>query len=107
MRVADERPFMLEEASLPATLFPGLDEMIGLTHRIVSLAQKYGMLIGKAEERISIAAASPEVAKALSVARGSSVAVLDRVVRTIDGRPVEWRVAWCDLGENYYLALMD
>jgi GntR family transcriptional regulator len=102
-----ELPFMLEEASVPATLFPQLEEMGASTDRIVPLAQEYGILIGRAEERISIAAASSQVANALSVPLGSTVVALDRVVRAIGGRPVEWRMAWCELGENYYLAVMD
>lgn len=107
VRLSDDKPFMVEEASVPAALFPGLEQMSEFTHRIVCLAQKCGILLGKAEERISIASASPEVADALCVARGSPVTVLDRVVRAMDGQPVEWRVAWCDLAENYYLSLME
>jgi GntR family transcriptional regulator len=107
VRLIDELPFMLEEASMPATLFPGLEKMSSVTHRIVCLAQEHGVLLGKAEERISIATASSAVAEALSIAPGLAVVVLDRVVRAIDGRPVECRTAWCHLGENYYLAQMD
>jgi GntR family transcriptional regulator len=107
VRFNDDEPSMLEEASVPAALFPGLEEMTAFTHRIVCLAQKYGILLGKAEERISIASTSPRVADALRMVPGSPVVVLDRVVRTIDGRPVEWRMAWCQLAKNYYLAQMD
>jgi GntR family transcriptional regulator len=107
VRLTGGKPFMLEEASVPAALFPGLEERSAFTHRVVCLAQKYGLLLGGAEERISAAGASPEIAKALGVPRGSPVAVLDRVVRTIDGQPVEWRTAWCDLAKNHYLARMD
>jgi GntR family transcriptional regulator len=107
LRVIDEQPFMLEEVCVPAALFPGLEEMSNFTHRIAKLAQNYGLLLGRAEERISIVAASPEVAKILGVRQGSAVAVLDRVVRTIDGRPIECRTGWCDLAKNYYLASMN
>jgi GntR family transcriptional regulator len=106
LRVIDNQPFMLEEVSVPTALFPGLEEMSNLTRRISGLAQNYGLLLGSAEERICIVAASPEVAKVLSVPPGSAVAMLDRVVRTIDGRPVECRTAWCNLTKNYYLASM-
>jgi GntR family transcriptional regulator len=107
VRLIDEQPFLFENASIPANLFPGLGEMSSVTHRIVCLAQKYGILLGKADERISVGTVSSDVAEALSIAPGSSVAVLDRVVRAIDGRPVEWRMAWCQLAKNYYLAQMD
>ena len=105
-RLKDDKPFMLEGACLPAALFPGLEEKSAFTHRIVCLAQKYGILLGKAEERISIGTTSPDVATALHMAPGAPIMVLDRIVRAIDGRPVEWRVAWCDLIENHYLASM-
>jgi GntR family transcriptional regulator len=107
VRVIDNKPFMLEEASMPVALFPDLQDTSGSAHRIMSLAQAAGILLGKAEERISISVASEEVAAALGVARGASLALLDRVLRAIDGRPVEWRVAMCDLAHNYYLASMD
>jgi hypothetical protein len=28
---------------------------------------------------------------------------LDSVVFAIDGRPIQWRVAQCDLRDNYYM----
>ena len=67
-----DRPFMIEEASLPAALFPGLLERTGIEHNVVALAQLYGILLGKAEERISIAAAPPAIADTLRVAPNSS-----------------------------------
>jgi len=107
VRFVNERPFMLVEASLPFLLFPGFEERNNISQGVVGLAHSYGLLLGKAEERINIRAASAGVAKALDIAVGSPVAVMDRLVRTIDGRPVEWRMAWSQLDENYYLVLMD
>jgi GntR family transcriptional regulator len=106
VRLKEDEPFMLEEASMPATLFPGPEEMSAFTHRIVCLAQKYGIMLGKAEERVSVGSASPAVAEALNVATESPIAVLDRVVRAVDGQPVEWRMGWCHLGDCHYLSLM-
>jgi GntR family transcriptional regulator len=107
IRLRESRPFMFEGACVPAALFPGLVEMGAVTHRIVPLAQKYGILLTKAEERISVGKTSLEVATALNVDPGGSVMVLDRIVRAIDGRPVEWRVAWCNPAENHYLAVIN
>jgi GntR family transcriptional regulator len=106
-RFIGERPFMLEEASVPTSLFPGLEQMGKLARRIVTLAQHYGILLGKAEEHISIGIATAKVAEALHLAEGAPMVVLDRVVHTTDGRPVEWRMACCDLSENHYFSLMD
>ena len=32
--------------------------------------------------------------------------VLDRVVMGLDGRPIEWRMAYCHLVDKYYMAEM-
>lgn len=106
VRLHEDRPFMVEEASMPAALFPGLVAKNGVSHRIVALAQQHGMLLGKAEERISIDTASPAVAEALRVAPSSPVMVLDRLTLTLDGRPVQWRVGRCHLSAHHYLAEM-
>lgn len=108
VRVRDEQPFMVEDASMPAALFPGLANGNGHihSHRIAALAQQHGMLLGKAQERVSIGAAPPEIAKTLGIATAAPVLLLDRVTQTLDGRPVEWRMGLCNLADNYYLAEM-
>jgi GntR family transcriptional regulator len=94
---------MYEEVSLPAELFPRLDA--GKVHcRIVALAQQHGLLLGAAQERVSIGAACERAAVALGIAQGAPVVLLDRVVRTIGGQPVEWRIGQCDLASNHYQA---
>jgi GntR family transcriptional regulator len=102
VRYHEDGAFMSEEVVLPAELFPRLDARNA--GRIVLLAQQYGLLLGPAEERISIGAATPHTAEALHLTRGAPVIVLDRIVHTIEGRPVEWRVGQCHLAANYYLA---
>jgi len=97
-----DRPFVVEEASLPAALFPGLLESKGIDHRIVALAQLYGILLGTAEERITIAAAPPAIADTLRVAPDTSVMRLDRLLLTLDGQPVEWRIAHCHLVGGWF-----
>ena len=106
VRTYANRPFIVEDAVLPASLFPNLTKVNDPSHRIVVLAQQHGILLGKAEEIVSIGSASPEVAKTLKITPSSPIVVLDRVVRAIDGRPVEWRIGHCDLGELSYLAEM-
>jgi GntR family transcriptional regulator len=98
VRFDGDNPFMHEQVSLPADLFPNLNES---TNRIAFLAHQYGLLLGKAEERITIGDASQEVAAALRIPEDSPVLVLDRVVFTIDGRPVEWRVGQCRTATSY------
>jgi GntR family transcriptional regulator len=106
VRLRQDRPFMVEEVTLPAALFPGLAENNGHSLGIALLAQQYGLLLGKAEERLTIAAAAPGVAAALGVAPAAPIVVLDRIMRTLEGRPIEWRIGQCRLDEDYYLAEM-
>jgi GntR family transcriptional regulator len=102
------QPYMLEEVVLPAALFPdlALGKNPGVTDRIIVLAQEYGILLGRAEERVSASGASAEVAEKLGIAPDAPVMVLDRVVLALDGRPIEWRMAWCHLVDRYYMAEM-
>jgi GntR family transcriptional regulator len=99
-----DKPFMIEHASVPAALFPGLDANPQAASRITLLAQQYGLLLGKAEERLAIGQAPDLVKGALGVPSGTPVMVLDRVVHTLDGRPAEWRLGWCHLADKYYRA---
>jgi GntR family transcriptional regulator len=98
VRFDGDNPFMHEQTSLPGDLFSNLSDS---TSRIAFLAHRYGVLLGKAEERITIGAASPEVAAALRIPDNAPVMVLDRIVFTIDGRPVEWRVGQCRTATSY------
>jgi GntR family transcriptional regulator len=102
------RPFLVEETAMPAELFPGLTEKTHVPHRIVVLAQQYGILLGKAAERISIGTAEASITTALNLAEGSPVLVMDRVVVALGGRPIEWRVGYCHFtAGGYYLATME
>jgi GntR family transcriptional regulator len=96
--------FMIEDVVMPAALFPDLDEQKDLSSRIVVLAQQYGILLGKGDERVSIGAASPEVARTIRVEAGAPVLVLDRLVHDLSGRAVQWRVATGHFADKYYLA---
>jgi GntR family transcriptional regulator len=101
------QPFQVEDVTLPAALFPELeDKKVSVTERIIVLAQECGILLGRAEERVSLGAASAGVAQKLAIAPGSPLLVLDRIVLALDGRPIEWRMGWCHLDDRYYLAEM-
>lgn len=104
LRLHKGKPFMVEAVVLPAALFPGLDEQKDFSQRIVVLAQQFGILLGKGEERISIGVTSPEVAEALSLEAGAPLLVLDRLVFALDGRAVEWRLARGQFIDKYYQA---
>jgi GntR family transcriptional regulator len=96
--------FMAEYVTLPAALFPGLTDSSDIGGDISGLAHHYGILLGRAEERISLAVPPASIAGTLGVAQGMPLMQLDRVIFTFDGRAVEWRMAYCHLPGSYYLA---
>ena len=101
------RVFLVEDVTLPAALFPGLAANRAIADSIRVLAQEYGILLGKVEERISMGVPPAGVANTLLVALDTPVMVLDRVVFMLDhDRPVEWRLAHCHFPDAYYLAVM-
>jgi DNA-binding GntR family transcriptional regulator len=61
---------------------------------ITELAQRHGLALGRATERVSIVRATKDVATHLPIAPGTDVLKLNRIVVTADGDPVEWRVTF-------------
>src|SRR5262249_40646217 len=95
---------MVEDVVMPAALFPDLDEQKELSSRIVVLAQQYGILLGKGDERVSIGAASPELAKTINVEAGAPILVLDRLGHDLRGRAGQRRGGMGQFAGKYYLA---
>jgi len=91
----NDRPIALEEAVLPLVRFPGLSPNGGGdVPDIIELAQRHGLSLGRATERISIVPATKDVAMHLGIPAGANVMKLDRIAETADGRPIEWRVTF-------------
>ena len=89
-----DHPIAFEEVVLALDRFPGLTANGGDIPDIIELGRRHGLSVGRASERVSIMAATKDVASHLGIATGTNVLKLDRVVVTIDGEPVEWRVAF-------------
>ena len=88
----NNRPVAFEEAVLALERFPGLVANGGDVPDIVELAQRHGLSLGRATERLSIVRATKVVASHLQIAPGADVLRLNRIVETVGGDPVEWRV---------------
>lgn len=99
----DGHPLMVEESTVPQSRFPGLADEADITSSIVVLAHRYGVLLARAQEKVGVTAAQGEVADDLKVAAGTPLLKLDAVIYAIDGRPIQWRIAQCNLRENYYM----
>ncbi len=106
VRVAQKQPFMLEEFSMPAARFPGLERQLRPPIKIAAIAQQYGLLLGLAQEKISIARADREIAEAMSVPMDTPLLHLDRLIHLTDGPPIQWRIAHCHLKDQHYLVEM-
>jgi DNA-binding GntR family transcriptional regulator len=89
------RPVAREEVVLALERFPGLSPNGGGdVPDIIELAQRHGVSLGRATERVSIVQATKDVASHLQIAAGAAVMKLDRIVETLDGEPVEWCVTY-------------
>ena len=79
---------------LPLDRFPCLATNGGEVPDITELAQHYGLSLAKVVERIRIIQAPRDIALHLGIAAGTDVMKLERVAETVDGEPIEWRVAF-------------
>jgi GntR family transcriptional regulator len=103
LRSTEGKPYMIEDVAMPAKLFPNLTHQ-DASQRFSVLAQQFGVLLGKGEERLTIGAAAPDVAAALQAEEGATVMRLDRVIYTLEGKPAEWRLGRCLMEGRHYLA---
>jgi len=98
--------FMVEDATVPAALFPNLAGKREIAGNITGLAQEYGVLLGKAVERVWPGVPPAATAQTLGIAPGTTVLLRDRVVFMLDGPPVEWGTSHLHLPGGFYLAEM-
>jgi DNA-binding GntR family transcriptional regulator len=90
----DGHPHAHEDVVLPLDMLPSLAASGGDVPDIADLAQRHGLKLGRASERVSIAPATADIARNLSIPPGTVVLKLDRVTETANGEPIEWRVAF-------------
>lgn len=107
VRRLGERNFMVEDAAVPAALFPGLLGRREIAGNVSALAQDYGILLGKAQERISLGVPPANIAQTLGIAPGTPVMLRDRLMFMLDGPPLEWGMTHWHLAGGYYLAEMN
>ena len=89
-------PFMYEEACLAASRFPGslLTCEVG-NYSILALAQRHGIDLGRASEKLALVASPPPVAELLQVGPDGVLLQLDRLIFCRQGSLVEWRKGFC------------
>lgn len=99
------RKFMVEQLSVPKSRLPDIElDEFGIARVVAIAAKRNKMILGNGFERVSVSRASPAVAQALEIDPDTPMLHLDRTVYELNGPPLEWRVADCDLKEQYYKA---
>jgi GntR family transcriptional regulator len=88
------QPVVLDDLWLPAVPFKGLsaERLAAYTGTLYGFFEaEFGVRMLRADEKLRAVAAPPEAAVLLGVAIGAPLLEVERVSRTFDDRPVEWR----------------
>lgn len=99
-------PAIIETLSLPDALFPGITEGEVPNSLYAYYADRFGITIASAREKLKAVPLSPADAAILNRAPGHPALQVARVALALDGRPVEWRVSLCLTDDMFYAASM-
>jgi len=90
VRLANERPLLLERSHFPAERFPGLleESLEGSLYDL--LEERYGQRPQRALESLESVSAGPQEARLLEVPKGRALMLVERVAYAADGVPVEF-----------------
>lgn len=104
VRSFQDTPFIVEDITLPQDLFPDFGIELQPPNNLFRFYQTiYGVTIAKAKEIITAEAATKQEADLLGLKVGAPLLQIDRTSKTIDGRPVEWRVSRCNTENHRYV----
>jgi GntR family transcriptional regulator len=99
-------PTVLDEITLPATLFRGLTKAKYDAYRgsmYGFFETQFGVRMLKAQEKLRAVAADAGTAAILGIPAGSPLLTVDRVTLTYGDRPVEFRRGLCATRQHHYL----
>jgi GntR family transcriptional regulator len=107
VRTRNGHPFVLEAIALPDKLFPGLATRTALPNTLYDLFQRdFGVLVSRADERITAALAGEHDASVLGIKVGAPTLRISRIAFGLDDKPIEWRVSIFHLdGAHYHVKL--
>lgn len=105
-RYVAERATILERIVISTERFPALDRLIPLpTKNLYALyAHRFGVRVGRVEERLKAVAASARDGRALGCAKGTPLLAIERIAYSIDGSRIEWRQSRCLTDAFHYYA---
>ena len=101
------KPVIFDEITVPAALFPDLDEDVFRTREgtIYGLYQaRYGISVLRINERLAAANPPARAASLLEITTDSPALAIKRVAYTYDDTPVEYRVSWVNTEKHEYLS---
>ncbi len=90
IRLIDGQPFSHLTTYVPEEIAANYTEADLATTPLFKLMERSGVQVADAQQSVSAALASPDVAEALGVSVGSALLSLRRVVRDAEGRGVEY-----------------
>lgn len=90
VRCAEDVPFSHLTTYVPAEIARSYSEDDLASTPLFQLLERSGVQIDEAHQSVSASLAGPEVAQALEVAVGSALLSLNRVVRDVNGKGVEY-----------------
>jgi GntR family transcriptional regulator len=89
LRLAGGKPLAVERSSLPAVLFPDIEEM-DLGGSLADLMEAFGRRPVRSLERLEVTEARPADVRTLGVRRDAPLLLLERIRYAADGTPVEF-----------------
>ncbi len=90
LRLANDQPIAIGRTLIAVSLYPDLvrEEFAGVVSLTLFLAEKYGLKIGYAHQKIQAVNASGEQARLLRIKKGTSLLHMNRVFFTPDEKPI-------------------
>jgi GntR family transcriptional regulator len=90
LRLANGLPVAFEEVCLSQVRFPGIQNLdFALQSLYLTLRERYGVRLGVADEILEARAAGRLEAQLLDISPRSSLLVIQRTLRGVDGEPIE------------------
>lgn len=105
LRYHAKSPIITETITLPEDLFSSLAGRTDLPNTLYDLFQRsFGVLVTRADERITPVLATPAQAADLGIDPGTPLLKIERIAFGLDERPIEWRVSFCHVRDGHYFA---
>jgi GntR family transcriptional regulator len=106
MRAIDDVPMIIETLSLPDAMFPGITDGPVPNSLYAFYAERYGVTIAHAREKLKAITLNAEDAAILRKPPGHPALMVQRLALSLEAKPVEWRVSLCLTDDAHYLSFM-